>query len=91
MIDSDAFGLKDFSLVESSEAGMVSQVSRAVRRNQWIVYLVAPHPMNSNVEMEYLLVVTTSLVLTTVVRMFTLTYAKTTYLSVKTWGNCLRI
>ncbi|WP_045499359.1 choline ABC transporter substrate-binding protein [Vibrio hyugaensis] len=55
MIDSDAFGLKDFSLVESSEAGMVSQVSRAVRRNQWIVYLGwAPHPMNSNVEMEYL-------------------------------------
>jgi glycine betaine/proline transport system substrate-binding protein len=55
MIDSDAFGLKDFSLVESSEAGMVSQVSRAARRNQWIVYLGwAPHPMNSNVEMEYL-------------------------------------
>ncbi|MEZ9232083.1 choline ABC transporter substrate-binding protein [Vibrio amylolyticus] len=55
MIDSDAFGLKDFSLVESSEAGMVSQVSRATRRNQWIVYLGwAPHPMNSNVEMEYL-------------------------------------
>ncbi|EKO3855131.1 choline ABC transporter substrate-binding protein [Vibrio harveyi] len=55
MIDSDAFGLKDFSLVESSEAGMVSQVSRAVRRNQWIVYLGwAPHPMNNNVEMEYL-------------------------------------
>ncbi|MCG9546834.1 choline ABC transporter substrate-binding protein [Vibrio harveyi] len=55
MIDSNAFGLKDFSLVESSEAGMVSQVSRAVRRNQWIVYLGwAPHPMNSNVEMEYL-------------------------------------
>ncbi|MFB9216446.1 choline ABC transporter substrate-binding protein [Vibrio sinaloensis] len=55
MIDDNAFGLKDFSLVESSEAGMVSQVSRAVRRNQWIVYLGwAPHPMNSNVEMEYL-------------------------------------
>lgn len=55
MIDSDAFGLKAFSLVESSEAGMVSQVARAVRRNQWIVYLGwAPHPMNSNIEMEYL-------------------------------------
>ncbi|WP_318413512.1 choline ABC transporter substrate-binding protein [Photobacterium leiognathi] len=55
MIDTNAFGLKDFSLVESSEAGMVSQVSRAVRRDQWIVYLGwAPHPMNSNVEMEYL-------------------------------------
>tara|TARA_Y100001956_G_scaffold82783_1_gene105594 strand:- start:2802 stop:3740 length:939 start_codon:yes stop_codon:yes gene_type:complete len=55
MIDTNAFGLKEFSLVESSEAGMVSQVTRAVRRDQWIVYLGwAPHPMNSNVEMEYL-------------------------------------
>ncbi|WP_318435298.1 choline ABC transporter substrate-binding protein [Photobacterium leiognathi] len=55
MIDTNAFGLKDFSLVGSSEAGMVSQVSRSVRRDQWIVYLGwAPHPMNSNVEMEYL-------------------------------------
>ncbi|WP_318442610.1 choline ABC transporter substrate-binding protein [Photobacterium leiognathi] len=55
MIDTNAFDLKDFSLVESSEAGMVSQVSRSVRRDQWIVYLGwAPHPMNSNVEMEYL-------------------------------------
>ncbi|EGR0232687.1 choline ABC transporter substrate-binding protein [Vibrio vulnificus] len=55
MIDQNAFDLKGFSLVESSEAGMVSQVARAVRRNQWIVYLGwAPHPMNSNVEMVYL-------------------------------------
>lgn len=55
MIDKNAFGLKDFKLVESSEAGMVSQVSRAARRNQWIVYLGwAPHPMNSNVEMTFL-------------------------------------
>ncbi|WP_413478564.1 choline ABC transporter substrate-binding protein [Vibrio hibernica] len=55
MIDQNAFDLKDFRLVESSEAGMVSQVTRAVRRNQWIVYLGwAPHPMNSKVDMKYL-------------------------------------
>jgi glycine betaine/proline transport system substrate-binding protein len=55
MIDKDAFGLKEFKLVESSEAGMVSQVARAVRREQWIVYLGwAPHPMNSNFDMAYL-------------------------------------
>ncbi|MDD1779927.1 choline ABC transporter substrate-binding protein [Enterovibrio sp. ZSDZ35] len=55
MIDSDAFGLKGFDLVESSEAGMLSQVKRAVRRDQWIVFLGwAPHPMNSNFELEYL-------------------------------------
>ncbi|WP_428035850.1 choline ABC transporter substrate-binding protein [Amphritea sp.] len=55
MIDEDAFGLKDFKLVESSEAGMISQVSRAAKRDQWVVFLGwAPHPMNSNIEMEYL-------------------------------------
>lgn len=55
MIDKDAFGLKNFTLVESSEAGMVSQVKRAIRRKQWIAFLGwAPHPMNSNFDMEYL-------------------------------------
>lgn len=55
MIDKNAFGLEDFKLVESSEAGMVSQVNRSVRRKEWIAFLGwAPHPMNSNVEMEYL-------------------------------------
>ncbi|CAM3883226.1 choline ABC transporter substrate-binding protein [Vibrio aerogenes] len=55
MIDSNAFGLKDFNLVESSEAGMVSQVYRAVRRKQWIAFLGwAPHPMNNNIQMKYL-------------------------------------
>ena len=55
MINKNAFGLKKFKLVESSEAGMVSQVKRAVRRKQWIVFLGwAPHPMNSNFDMEYL-------------------------------------
>ncbi|GGK55731.1 choline ABC transporter substrate-binding protein [Amphritea balenae] len=55
MIDQDAFGLKGFKLVESSEAGMISQVSRSAKREQWVVFLGwAPHPMNANVEMEYL-------------------------------------
>ncbi|QMV16025.1 choline ABC transporter substrate-binding protein [Vibrio spartinae] len=55
MIDTNAFQLKDFDLIESSEAGMVSQVARAIRRHQWIVFLGwAPHPMNSNFKMTYL-------------------------------------
>ncbi|WP_036228118.1 choline ABC transporter substrate-binding protein [Marinobacterium jannaschii] len=55
MIDKGAFDLKGFKLVESSEAGMISQVSRASRRQQWVVFLGwAPHPMNSNIEMTYL-------------------------------------
>nr|WP_271271459.1 choline ABC transporter substrate-binding protein [Aliamphritea hakodatensis] len=55
MIDKDAFELEGFKLVESSEAGMISQVSRAAKRDQWVVFLGwAPHPMNANIEMEYL-------------------------------------
>jgi len=55
MIDGNAFDLKEFSLVESSEAGMMSQVSRAVRRNEWIVFLGwEPHPMNANFDLKYL-------------------------------------
>ncbi len=55
MIDKNAFDLKGFKLVESSEAGMISQVSRAAKRDQWIAFLGwAPHPMNANIEMEYL-------------------------------------
>ncbi|WP_229815409.1 choline ABC transporter substrate-binding protein [Bacterioplanes sanyensis] len=55
MIDQNAFGLKDFSVKESSEAGMLSQVKRSTRRDKWIVFLGwEPHPMNSNFELAYL-------------------------------------
>ena len=55
MIDKDAFGLKGFEVVESSEAGMLSQVKRQTRRNKWIVFLGwAPHPMNASFELAYL-------------------------------------
>ena len=55
MIDKNAFGLKEFELVESSEQGMLAQVKRAARRDNWIVFLGwEPHPMNANVEMVYL-------------------------------------
>jgi glycine betaine/proline transport system substrate-binding protein len=55
MIDQGAFGLEEFRLVESSEAGMLSQVGRAVKRDDWIVFLGwEPHPMNSNFDIAYL-------------------------------------
>ncbi|WP_085883555.1 choline ABC transporter substrate-binding protein [Oceanibacterium hippocampi] len=55
MIDKDAFGLKDFKLVESSEQGMLAQVKRAARKNEWVVFLGwEPHPMNANFELAYL-------------------------------------
>ncbi|WP_299621963.1 choline ABC transporter substrate-binding protein [Pelagibius sp.] len=55
MIESNAFGLKGFELVESSEQGMLAEVARAVKRKQHIVFLGwAPHPMNNNFDLVYL-------------------------------------
>ncbi len=55
MIEKDQFGLKTFELVESSEQGMLSQVQRATRRNEDIVFLGwEPHPMNANFSLKYL-------------------------------------
>ncbi len=55
MIEKDAFGLKGFDLVESSEQGMLAQVSRAARRGEDVVFLGwEPHPMNANNKMAYL-------------------------------------
>ena len=55
MIDKNAFGLGGWKLVESSEQGMLSQVRRAVRNKDWIVFLGwEPHPMNTNFEIAYL-------------------------------------
>ncbi|MBB4301952.1 glycine betaine/proline transport system substrate-binding protein [Rhodobium orientis] len=55
MIEKDTFGLKDFELVESSEAGMLSQVARDVKKKVDIVFLGwEPHPMNANYDMAYL-------------------------------------
>lgn len=57
MIDKNAFGLKDagFKVVESSEAGMLSQVDRAQLRGTDVVFLGwEPHPMNTRFKMKYL-------------------------------------
>ena len=55
MIDENLFGLEGFEVVESSEQGMLAQVTRAGRRQNDIVFLGwEPHPMNANFEMAYL-------------------------------------
>ena len=55
MIDKNAFGLAGFSLVESSENGMLAQVKRAEHLKQWVVFLGwAPHPMNNQLQLYYL-------------------------------------
>ncbi len=54
LIDEDAHGLGDFEVRESSEQGMLSEVRRAVDREEDIVFLGwEPHPMNSNFDMSY--------------------------------------
>lgn len=55
MIAADAFGLGNFTVAESSEQGMLAQVTRADRRSEPIVFLGwEPHPMNANFDMTYL-------------------------------------
>lgn len=55
MIRDDRFGLGNFELVESSEAGMLMQAREAVRTRKPIVFLGwEPHPMNVQMKMRYL-------------------------------------
>lgn len=57
MIDANAFGLKDaqFKVVDSSEAGMLSQVERMSRKEGAVVFLGwEPHPMNTRFKIRYL-------------------------------------
>jgi glycine betaine/proline transport system substrate-binding protein len=55
MIKNNQFGLGKFKLVESSEAGMLVQVNKAIREKQWIVFLGwEPHPMNVQMKIDYL-------------------------------------
>src|SRR6202790_4447917 len=55
LIGQNRFGLGSWTLVESSEQGMLSEVDRALRRSEWIVFLGwSPHPMNLKYQMEYL-------------------------------------
>ena len=55
MIDNNQYGLGKFKLVESSEAGMLIEVNRAIREKKPIVFLGwEPHPMNVQMKIDYL-------------------------------------
>ncbi|PZN53814.1 MAG: glycine/betaine ABC transporter substrate-binding protein [Proteobacteria bacterium] len=55
MISANTFDLGGFELVESSEAGMLAAVQKAVPSKQHVVFLGwEPHPMNANIDMKYL-------------------------------------
>lgn len=55
MIDDDAFGLGDWRLVDSSEAGMLAELRARTPNEKWMVFLGwEPHPMNTNFDIAYL-------------------------------------
>jgi glycine betaine/proline transport system substrate-binding protein len=55
LVDKNTFGLKGFQVVESSEQGMLTQVSRADKEGKPVIFLAwAPHPMNVAHEITYL-------------------------------------
>ncbi|MCB1501150.1 MAG: choline ABC transporter substrate-binding protein [Bauldia sp.] len=55
MIEGDAFGLRGFELVETSEQGMLDALARAVNRREPMVFLGwEPHPMNATFSIRYL-------------------------------------
>lgn len=55
MIAKNAFGLKGFKVIESSEQGMLAQAARAEKRGEMVVFLGwEPHPMNANFKLTYL-------------------------------------
>lgn len=55
MIDSNQFGLGEFTLVESSEGAMLTAVNRAVKNQAPVLFFGwKPHPMNIQMPITYL-------------------------------------
>lgn len=55
MIETDTFGLKNFSVRPSSEAGMLAAAMRENRReNPYVMLAWEPHPMNVQLDLTYL-------------------------------------
>jgi glycine betaine/proline transport system substrate-binding protein len=55
LIKTDRFNLQGFTLVASSEAGMLSAVSKAVAQKKGVVFIAwKPHPMNLRMDLWYL-------------------------------------
>ena len=55
LAEENKFGLEGFEVVESSEQGMLAQVSRLYKKEKPVVFLGwEPHPMNANFSLKYL-------------------------------------
>jgi len=55
MIDDPKNNLAGFQLVESSEAGMLTEAEKAMKNNEWIIFLGwTPHPVMGEMKIAYL-------------------------------------
>ena len=55
MIDDAKNNLSGFTLVESSEAGMLTEAEKAMKNNEWIIFLGwTPHPIMGEMKIAYL-------------------------------------
>ncbi len=55
MIDDPKNNLAGFELVESSEAGMLTEAEKAMKNNEWILFLGwTPHPIMGDMKIHYL-------------------------------------
>ena len=55
MIEDAKNNLAGFELVESSEAGMLTQAEKAMKNNEWIIFLGwTPHPVMGDMKIAYL-------------------------------------
>lgn len=55
MVAENRHGLGDWEIVETSEAGMLTQVAREIGRGEWVAFLGwEPHPMNLTYDLAYL-------------------------------------
>jgi glycine betaine/proline transport system substrate-binding protein len=55
MIDDPKNNLSGFQLVESSEAGMLTEAEKAIKNNEWIIFLGwTPHPIMGELPIHYL-------------------------------------
>jgi glycine betaine/proline transport system substrate-binding protein len=55
MIDDAKNNLSGFTMVESSEAGMLTEAEKAMKNNEWIVFLGwTPHPIMGEMKIHYL-------------------------------------
>lgn len=55
MIDDAKNNLSGFQLVESSEAGMLTEAEKAIKNNEWIIFLGwTPHPIMGEMKIHYL-------------------------------------